>query len=107
MNLSVSQDEPLARDIATLNRMALEVIARYSGSAPEDVCLKLNVSQTFMKEVQALSSQELTKIASLGQFILQPAIDASALAQFTKLNHDQARVHMRSVTRLSRQALAS
>jgi hypothetical protein len=102
MNMSVNQDEPLARDIATLNRMALDVIARYSGSAPEDVCLKLNVSQTFMKEVQALSFQELTKIANLGQFLLQPAIEASALVQFTKMSHEQARVHMRSVTRLSR-----
>lgn len=104
MNLSVSHDEPLARDIANLNRLTLEVIARYSGSAPEDVCLRLNISQSFMKEVQTLSSQDLTKISALGQFILQPAIDAAALSQFTKLNPDQARVHMRSVTRLSRQA---
>lgn len=97
---SDSNHDPLTRDIAALNRQALELIARYSSSNPEDICLKLNISQTFMKAVNGLSSESIGHIAGLGQFILQPVIEPSSLGLCANLNPDQARAHLRSVTRL-------
>ena len=48
---SSAQNEPLKRDIAALNRQALELLARYGSNSPEDVCLQLNISQSFMRAV--------------------------------------------------------
>lgn len=98
-----AQSEPLTRDIAALNRQALDLVARYGSSNPEDVCLRLNVSQSFMKAVLGLSSESLAELASLGQFLFQPVVEPSVLAACSALNQEQARVHMRSATRLKRQ----
>ena len=99
---SLSQNDPLGNDITAVNRQVLELIARYGSTDPEDVCLRLNISFTFLKTVQNLSNEKLREIANLGQFLLQPAIEPVSLENCAKLTHEQAKTHLRSVTRLKR-----
>ncbi len=100
---SSAQNEPLKRDIAALNRQVLELLARYGSNSPEDVCLQLNISQSFMRAVLELSNAQLVEIANLGQFLFQPVIEPNVLSVCAKLNPEQAKAHMRSATRLKRQ----
>jgi hypothetical protein len=98
--LSVTQNDPLAADIVAINRLVLSVIARYSHVSPEDVCLRLNMPTSWIKSVQALSSEKIAELAHLDQFLFQPAIDSSVLEDCAQFPLEQAKAHMRSATRL-------
>lgn len=103
---SSSQNDPMAKDIAAINRSVLELIARYGGTKPENVCLRLNISLSYLETVLSLSNEQLQHVSNLGQFMLQPVIEPDVLSKCTQMTPEQAQIHMRSATRFIRGGFA-